>query len=82
MSANLSITRTLFRSIWSHFSYNLYFLIQNMNIKQEKICSGDLVWASMKYSPYWPAKVVVTPPQFGKTPSNKLCVLFFGTKQL
>lgn len=64
------------------FFGRIFHTIQNMNIKQEKICAGDLVWAQMKYSPYWPAKVVVTPPQFGKTPSNKFCVLFFGTKQL
>lgn len=53
-----------------------------MNIKKEKTRTGDLVWAQMKYSPYWPAKVVETPPQLGKTPPKKLCVLFFGTKQL
>lgn len=53
-----------------------------MNIKKEQLSAGDLVWAQMKYSPYWPAKVVETPPQMGKTPPNKSCVLFFGSKQL
>lgn len=34
----------------------------------------------MRYSPYWPAKLVETPPEMGKTPRGKRCVLFFGTK--
>lgn len=27
-------------------------------------------------------QLVETPPQLGRTPQNKKCVLFFGTKQL
>lgn len=32
--------------------------------------------------PYWPAKIINTPPELGACPKNKNCVLFFGTKQL
>ncbi|XP_055308290.1 hepatoma-derived growth factor-related protein 2-like [Sitodiplosis mosellana] len=42
---------------------------------------NDLVWARMKYCPFWPARVVKTPPTMGRTPRNKKCVFFFGTKQ-
>lgn len=37
--------------------------------------------ARLKYCPYWPARVVSAPSSIGKTPQNKICVLFFGTKQ-
>lgn len=36
----------------------------------------------MRYCPYWPAKVVVVPPELRPAPANKVCVLFLGTKQL
>lgn len=43
---------------------------------------NQLVWAGMRYCPYWPAKTVTAPPSMGKVCANKTCVLFFGTKQL
>lgn len=50
--------------------------------KQNKISFQKcLVWAKMRYCPYWPAQTVETPPNIGKTPKGKICVLFFGTKQ-
>lgn len=66
---------------------NLY--VQNtvkMNIKKEKFENCEkfdkLVWARMRFLPYWPAKMVESPPSMGKVPRGKSCVLFFGTKEL
>lgn len=52
-----------------------------MEVKKENWFENCLVWAKMRYCPYWPAKTVETPPNIGKTPRGKVCVLFFGTKQ-
>lgn len=41
-----------------------------------------LVWARMRFCPFWPGKIVDTPPVMGRTPRGKICVLFFGTKEL
>lgn len=38
--------------------------------------------ARLRYCVFWPAKVVATPRILGKTPANKTCVVFFGTKNL
>lgn len=56
-----------------------------MKIKKEKaedIEFDTLVWARMRFCPFWPARVVHTPPILGRTPPKKVCVLFFGEKQL
>lgn len=55
-----------------------------MKIKKEQLVfnPGSLVWARMRFCPYWPAKIVQTPPNMGNTPNGKECVLFFGTKEL
>lgn len=56
-----------------------------MKIKKEKIDDiqhNSLVWARMRFCPFWPARVVETPPALGKTPLKKVCVLFFGEKKL
>lgn len=51
-----------------------------LKLKVEKD-SDDLVWARLRFCPYWPARIVDTPPQMGKKPKGKQCVLFFGTKE-
>lgn len=52
-----------------------------MEGKSEISLEKCLVWAKMRYCPYWPAKFVETPSNIGKNPKGKICVLFFGTKQ-
>ncbi|XP_031637027.1 putative oxidoreductase GLYR1 homolog, partial [Contarinia nasturtii] len=54
---------------------------KNVEKKNQKLTGSDLVWAKQRYSCYWPARIVDTPPEMGKTPKNNVCVLFFGTKQ-
>lgn len=52
-----------------------------MDIEHKNSLENALLWAKMRYCPYWPAKKVETPPHIGKNPKGKICVLFFGTKQ-
>lgn len=42
--------------------------------------ASDLVWAKLRYCNFWPARIVAAPPELGTNPKNKICVLFFGTK--
>lgn len=37
--------------------------------------------ARMRYCPYWPAQITSPPIGLRKPPKNKVCVLFFGSKQ-
>lgn len=58
-----------------------------MNIKKEKSeIFEKLVWARMRFFPYWPAKVVDTPPGMGKILWNErvvsgINILFYLKKE-
>lgn len=63
---------------------NLVWYVQNLNINMFSINYSSLLYlrAKLKYCSFWPAMVVPTPDKLGKTPKNKICVMFFGSKTL
>lgn len=38
--------------------------------------------AKMRWCVFWPSRIVTAPKEMGKPPKGKICVFFFGTKNL
>lgn len=53
----------------NHF-FNEFFEFHNISSQR----------AQLRLCSYWPARVVNPPPEVGTGGQNKICVLFFGTK--
>lgn len=41
-----------------------------------------LVWAKLRFCPYWRAHICTVPPEMKSKGKGKLCVFFFGSKNL
>lgn len=47
----------------------------------DESCPVDkLVWAKMRFCPFWPARICKPPPELKNTGKGKVCVFFFGSK--
>lgn len=53
-----------------------------LNEKKELYPVDKLVWAKLRFCPFWPARVCTAPPEIKGRGKNKVCVFFFGSKNL
>lgn len=79
--ANMTLLNTLSFEIGVLNIRCMFFSLRINKMEHKKSASEKLVWARMKFCPYWPARIVEPPPIIGKIPNGKQCVLFFGTKE-
>lgn len=56
--------------------------MKKQNTKKNEISFEKCVWAKLRFCPFWPVRICTAPVELKGRGKDKVCVFFFGSKNL